>query len=169
MNRGVLVSFVAFVICFAAFSAQKIGTLKNCPGRIKNQAVEIDVSWSPQNITPNQWFTVVVHKLRVHKDLKRVKEEVTLWIPEQPKWPFYGPVVLDESDCSDSEIMQGLQLLNMTCPIRAGTKMDNKVFKTSSEKLELKFTGDIIAQGRLLDENNKELACVKTRIVLSEK
>ena len=54
------------------------------------------------------------------KTVSKVKEELTLWIPEQPQFAFYGPVV-EETDCSNSEIMKGFQFLNMTCPIKAGS------------------------------------------------
>ena len=70
--------------------------------------------------------------INLDQDLKQVQEEITLWIPEQPQWPFYGPVVADKTDCSDSNLMMGLQFINMTCPIKAGSENENNGMTSTS-------------------------------------
>ena len=71
-------------------------------------------------------LTSVVHMytmsvVPVDTEISDVMEGASIWIPERAD-PIYK-FDEKESSCKDSEVLQALSFLNVTCPIKSGRKL----------------------------------------------
>ena len=77
----------------------------------------------------------------VDTEISDVMEGASIWIPERAD-PIYK-FDEKESSCKDSEVLQALSFLNVTCPIKSGRKLRTKqMYAIISVSRRLNNVGD---------------------------